>query len=319
MNISGKQIFNLRKKKGLTQAEFAEKIGFSQSYLKDIELGRSEPSRNILKSVSTVFNISTDWILFGGDIKKRASSFLDLLYKCLIDDSQERHPGEKKIFDHLKGIDNLTKYEISFYIYKLLTLYYERGIETKTLLILPEQNYIIQTPGSYHAFLGFPMSEDSFADNVISHSIIITHSVFHRFKFPIFEDRPAQDCFLRIENNKVFFPPLDKFYEPHELFTNTREDRVSPNPLWPHENRERRKESIEKYFSEIDPTQTIKDADVDFRLSDVEKSVMNVLRSIDQDSLKDLYALLAAKGSRLEKEKRDSIKKDIRELQKSAK
>lgn len=54
-------------------------------------------------------------------------------------------------------------------------------------------------------------------------------------------------------------------------------------------------------------------------ITDLERSALNILRSLDRESLKDLYVLLASKGTRLSKNKRESLKKDINELQKAAK
>ena len=48
---------------GLTQKEFAKKIGYSQSYLAEIESGKVKPSRNFLEAVSRVFNMSIDALL----------------------------------------------------------------------------------------------------------------------------------------------------------------------------------------------------------------------------------------------------------------
>ncbi|TAH40116.1 MAG: XRE family transcriptional regulator [Bacteroidetes bacterium] len=48
----GITIKNIRKKQGLTQGEFAERIGITQTYLSQIENNLREPNLSTLKSVS---------------------------------------------------------------------------------------------------------------------------------------------------------------------------------------------------------------------------------------------------------------------------
>lgn len=52
---------------------------------------------------------------------------------------------------------------------------------------------------------------------------------------------------------------------------------------------------------------------------DVERSVISILRAIDNDSLKDFYLFLASKGDRLEEQKKMKLKKDISALKRAAK
>lgn len=316
MDITAKQIRFLRRDFGLSQNAFAEKIGFSRSYVRDIELGKVEPSRKILKAISSECRVSVDWILFGEPIRKRTEVFMEKLNACL-PCSDVDLLKRKKLYDHLKTIDNITEYEISFYIYKLLTLYREREIETKTLDLCFTGNYIIETPSAYHAFLGSPVKEDAFAENIIAYSILSTHSVYHR-RQPVY-DTATTGCPLKIKNNKLFDVSLNKFYEPYQLFKDTREKNASPMPSWPHEPRWKRKESIAKYFLEIDPDQASPHLHDKIRLSNVESSVIQLMRGIDQESLKDIYLLLASKGGRLGKDEKEKLKKDIANLKKAAK
>ena len=48
---------------GLTQKEFAKRIGYSRSYLAEIESGKVKPSGNFLEAVSKVFNMSIDALM----------------------------------------------------------------------------------------------------------------------------------------------------------------------------------------------------------------------------------------------------------------
>jgi transcriptional regulator with XRE-family HTH domain len=49
----------------LTQADFARRIGVSQSYLSAIELGRNEAGAEVLLSISREFERSIEWLLTG--------------------------------------------------------------------------------------------------------------------------------------------------------------------------------------------------------------------------------------------------------------
>lgn len=60
-----KQIIALRHKLKLSQEDFAKEIGYSQSYVKDIEINRVKPSRQFLEAINSRFGISVDKILVG--------------------------------------------------------------------------------------------------------------------------------------------------------------------------------------------------------------------------------------------------------------
>lgn len=51
MNL-GKAVKDLRKIRGLTQCNFCEKIGITQSYLSQVENGVKEPSIDVLKKIA---------------------------------------------------------------------------------------------------------------------------------------------------------------------------------------------------------------------------------------------------------------------------
>jgi transcriptional regulator with XRE-family HTH domain len=49
----------------MTQAEFAARIGFAQSYLSALERGEKEPGAAVLLAISQEFAKSVDWLLTG--------------------------------------------------------------------------------------------------------------------------------------------------------------------------------------------------------------------------------------------------------------
>ena len=53
----------------MKQAEFAGKIGITQSYLSALERGLKEPGAAVLLAISREFGKSVDWLLTGAERK----------------------------------------------------------------------------------------------------------------------------------------------------------------------------------------------------------------------------------------------------------
>jgi len=74
---------SLRKKLDLTQAEFAEKLGISQTFLSDIEKGKKGFSASILLSLWRL-NVNLDWFVGGEGNMFRTASRNDTLINEII-------------------------------------------------------------------------------------------------------------------------------------------------------------------------------------------------------------------------------------------
>ena len=61
--IMGDRVKDLRKKKRLTQEQFAEKIGVSVQYVSEIERGISMPSMQVFIKILEVLDASADYLL----------------------------------------------------------------------------------------------------------------------------------------------------------------------------------------------------------------------------------------------------------------
>ena len=70
---SGMRIANLRKKKGLTQEQLAEKLNISTSNLGKLERGLQGMSIDLLIEIGIFFGVSTDYILLGCEIQHNAA------------------------------------------------------------------------------------------------------------------------------------------------------------------------------------------------------------------------------------------------------
>lgn len=68
-NDSGHRLKEWRESTKLSQRAVAVALGISQSFIGNIEAGRSEPSRNLLLKLAETFGLSADWLLHGqGDM-----------------------------------------------------------------------------------------------------------------------------------------------------------------------------------------------------------------------------------------------------------
>jgi transcriptional regulator with XRE-family HTH domain len=65
-NAVGQRIRGLRGF-DITQADFASRIGVSQSYLSAVEHGRNEVGAEVLLAISREFGKSLEWLLTGED------------------------------------------------------------------------------------------------------------------------------------------------------------------------------------------------------------------------------------------------------------
>lgn len=63
--MMNKRIKELRKYLGLTQQDFAEKIGVKQNTVATYEMGRNEPGAPIIHSICSAFNVNEEWLRTG--------------------------------------------------------------------------------------------------------------------------------------------------------------------------------------------------------------------------------------------------------------
>lgn len=63
MNHLPKRIKQLRKQKGLTQIQLAQRIGITQAFLAEIESGRKRPSLEVLEKLCDTLDCSADYLL----------------------------------------------------------------------------------------------------------------------------------------------------------------------------------------------------------------------------------------------------------------
>ncbi|MBF0107136.1 MAG: helix-turn-helix transcriptional regulator [Deltaproteobacteria bacterium] len=86
----GKSLAQIRKEKGFTQIELAEKLGVLQVVVSDYERGRTRITAEILLQIAKVLEISVDEIL---GLKKQKAA--------------DKQKGNRKIFRRLEQIEKL--------------------------------------------------------------------------------------------------------------------------------------------------------------------------------------------------------------------
>ena len=79
---SGERILQLRKANEMTQEQVAIKLDISDRYLRKIEAGEKVPSIDILVELSSLFDVSLDYIITG---KQPQNALKQKLYAAIQD------------------------------------------------------------------------------------------------------------------------------------------------------------------------------------------------------------------------------------------
>ena len=61
----GRRIRDIRKRAGLTQQEFADRVGCHKNQVSNVESGKYIPSNRFLARVGEIFMVSVDWLRTG--------------------------------------------------------------------------------------------------------------------------------------------------------------------------------------------------------------------------------------------------------------
>nr|WP_025908623.1 helix-turn-helix transcriptional regulator [Priestia flexa] len=111
----GKRLATLRKEKGISQYEFADRIGFSRGQVANYEQGKREPDYETLQKIADFFNVSTDYLLGRTDNpdlieEKNEESLLDpelgVFFKEIKNAPEDRQEQLRKIWEIIKSEGN---------------------------------------------------------------------------------------------------------------------------------------------------------------------------------------------------------------------
>lgn len=70
----GERIYNLRKKSGMSQEEFADKLGVSRQAVSKWETGQSVPDSEKAAAIGAYFGVSLDWLINGVETEDEEQS-----------------------------------------------------------------------------------------------------------------------------------------------------------------------------------------------------------------------------------------------------
>jgi len=103
-----RRIIELRKARKLTQAEFAEKLGFTQSNLSAIELGKIPLTEANIRLVCLTFGVNEEWLRNGTE--------------AMLDEVAVLADQEKRIIEHFRQLTPTAKEEFAKLIKEKLEL-----------------------------------------------------------------------------------------------------------------------------------------------------------------------------------------------------
>lgn len=83
--IFGENLRYYRKKAGLTQEEFAEKIGVGSVHIGNLEVGKKFVSADMLETISAALNVSPSALFYSPDVISEGDNFLDKIDSILND------------------------------------------------------------------------------------------------------------------------------------------------------------------------------------------------------------------------------------------
>ncbi|MGE6548091.1 helix-turn-helix domain-containing protein [Bacillus mycoides] len=112
-NIIGKRIKEIRMSLGYTQQQFADSVDISKPMVSYIESGKKTPSRETVSKISSLANISTDYIMglsYSKSNEDPSNSDVMLELKHYIDrvenfDEETKEFAIKKIKALISGLD----------------------------------------------------------------------------------------------------------------------------------------------------------------------------------------------------------------------
>lgn len=85
------RLVKLRKELGLTQEDFAQKIGYTRTAISAWEIGRNEPSNADTVRIAEFFGVSTDYLLCKTDIRNSGKQIDAVLNEAMIGMSKEEY------------------------------------------------------------------------------------------------------------------------------------------------------------------------------------------------------------------------------------
>lgn len=94
-----KNLYEIRKQKGISQVALSMKLGVSQETISAYENGKAYPSVDTLLKLCDIFNVSADFLLDRTDVKLTVNDFCD----------KNLSPDEMELVDNFRKLSHLKK------------------------------------------------------------------------------------------------------------------------------------------------------------------------------------------------------------------
>lgn len=98
----------LRKKIGVTQQEFADKLGLKRNTVATYEIGKATPSDRVISDICSKYNVNEDWIRSGtGDMFRKPSDEIGYYVEDLLEYRGGGNPFYDMIIEMMKTYHEL--------------------------------------------------------------------------------------------------------------------------------------------------------------------------------------------------------------------
>jgi transcriptional regulator with XRE-family HTH domain len=131
MDSIGERLKLLRRKLGLTQVKFAEKLGRSKRSIQEWESGRNEPSERVLRLIEQTFSVNPEWLRHGkGEMFTKPKTVnIDELLEAL---GIMKPEDKEKLKDLIVSYSELTPEEKELYYHEIKAKVLRRKLEGKS-------------------------------------------------------------------------------------------------------------------------------------------------------------------------------------------
>lgn len=115
------RIKDIRKKEGLSQQKFADKLGIARGNIAAYEVGKNAPSDAVISLICSKFNVNKDWILTGkGDMYDIPEDEVAAVVSDLLEESNPFYDIIISIMKSYKKLDDKSQAALNSLIQELM-------------------------------------------------------------------------------------------------------------------------------------------------------------------------------------------------------
>lgn len=115
------RIKDIRKKEGLSQQKFADKLGIARGNIAAYEVGKNAPSDAVISLICSKFNVNKEWLLTGkGDMYDMPEDEIAAVVSDLLEESNPFYDIIISIMKSYKKLDDKSQAALNSLIQELL-------------------------------------------------------------------------------------------------------------------------------------------------------------------------------------------------------